>query len=238
MKKLLIAALLLSSCLGSPAFADQVVKPATGSNFNTCTTLVSTTDITCVQLKTAAGTLIDPATSGNQTTANGSLATIATNTTGAATAANQTTANTSLSTIATNTTGASTAANQATANTSLSTIATNTTGATNFLNDRTGTGLAGSATFTGTSQDVGVAAGASTRFGYFNAFFFTDQAGTAYVECSNDNATFYVCATGLLTVSAPLILQVPVMTRYHRSKVVNGSTAETLLWVNVAYTGG
>jgi hypothetical protein len=200
MKKLLIAALLLSSCLGSPAFADQVVKPATGSNFNTCTTLISTTDITCVQLKTAAGTTIDPATSGNQATANTSLSTIATNTTGVATAANQ-----------------------------VNSI---------FYNGATGSGsaLTGSATFTGVARDVGVASGSLHQFAYFNTFFLTDQAGTARIDCSNDNITWYTCATQPLVAASPMILTVPVMTRYHRAVVVNGATAETFLWVNSSYT--
>ena len=50
-----------------------------------------------------AGAIISPATAGNQTTGNSSLATIATNTTGAATAANQTTGNGKLDTIIANT---------------------------------------------------------------------------------------------------------------------------------------
>lgn len=52
------------------------------------------------------------ATSANQSTANGSLATIATNTTGVSTAANQATGNSSLASIASNTTGVALAANQ------------------------------------------------------------------------------------------------------------------------------
>lgn len=55
-------------------------------------TAASTPSVSCVNCATASA----------QTTGNGSLATIATNTTGAATAANQTTAISSLSTIATN----------------------------------------------------------------------------------------------------------------------------------------
>ncbi|MBP3955399.1 hypothetical protein J8F10_08910 [Gemmata sp. G18] len=50
-----------------------------------------------------SGNLISPATAGLQTTANSTLATIATNTTSLATAAAQTTGNTSLATVATNT---------------------------------------------------------------------------------------------------------------------------------------
>lgn len=108
-----------------------------------------------------------------------------------------------------------------------------------FWNGATGSGsaLAGSATFTGASRDVGVAAATLTNQAYFNAFFYADQAGTAYVDCSNDNSTWYVCATNALTASTPLILTVPVMTRYHRARLVNGSSAETYLWVNTSYTG-
>jgi len=65
------------------------------------------------------------ATSGNQTTANTKLDTIASNQATQATAANQTTANTKLDTIASNQATQATAANQATTNTKLDTIASN-----------------------------------------------------------------------------------------------------------------
>lgn len=78
----------------------------------------------------STGALISPATSGKQDTANTALtaiqASVANIPASPATAANQATANSSLATIATNTTGAATAANQSTANSSLSTVATNT----------------------------------------------------------------------------------------------------------------
>jgi hypothetical protein len=111
-----------------------------------------------------------------------------------------------------------------------------------FWNGATGAGsaLTGSATFTGASRDSGYAAATYHQFGYFNAFYLTDQAGTAFIDCSNDNfaTTNYVCATGSLTPGSPLILQVPVLTRYHRARVLNGATNETYLWVNSGYTGG
>lgn len=103
-----------------------------------------------------------------------------------------------------------------------------------FQNDTT-TALTGSATFTGTARDVGVAAGTVTPYAYFSAFFLADQTGTASIEASNDNSTWYTAATASIIASTPLILQVPVMTRYHRAKVVNGSTAQTLLKVNDNY---
>lgn len=75
------------------------------------------------KLKDAAGTIINPATSDLQTTGNGYLSTIATNSGTAATAANQSTSNGYLSTIATNSGTAATAAKQDTGNASLTRIA-------------------------------------------------------------------------------------------------------------------
>lgn len=127
------------------ASGDLIVSPLTASSVVTVQSIInalpagtnnlgSLTNITgTISLPTGAST------SANQTTANTSLATIATNTTGVATAANQTTGNTSLATIATNTTGVSTAANQATGNASLATIATNTTGVSTSANQTNGT---------------------------------------------------------------------------------------------------
>lgn len=197
MKKLLIAAVLLSASLAGPALADKAVKDASGTNFNMCTTTVSTTEVPCHQVKNAAGTTIDPATAQNQATANSSLSTIATN---------------SAPGIYWN--GA--------------------TGAASAL-----TGSAGATpTFTGAMRDSGVAAATFHPFAYFNAFFLTDQAATVYVDCSNDGATWYTCASNNLSAAVPIILQVPVMTRYHRARITTASTtAETYLWVNTSYSG-
>jgi hypothetical protein len=104
-----------------------------------------------------------------------------------------------------------------------------------FQNETT-TNLGISATFTGTARDAGVAANASYWATYFNAFFLANQAGTAYIEGSNDNTTWYTIATAAIAVSVPLTLQVPVMTRYHRVKVVNGAVAQTSFFVNSSYT--
>lgn len=127
---------------------------------------------------------------------------------------------------------------QETGNASLATIATG-ANASVFYNGATGSGsaLAGSATFTGATRDSGIAAGAQHGISYFNSFFLADQAGTARIDCSNDGSTWYTCATAAMTAGTPLILSVPVMTRYHRAVVVNGSSAETYLWVNSSYTG-
>ncbi len=106
-----------------------------------------------------------------------------------------------------------------------------------FQNETT-TSLGASATFTGTSRDAGVAAGASYWGSYFSGFFLANQVGTAYIEGSNDNATWYIIATAPIAVSTPLILQVPVMTRYHRVRVVNGAAAQTSFFVNSSYGEG
>jgi hypothetical protein len=108
-----------------------------------------------------------------------------------------------------------------------------------FWNGATGAGsaLTGSATFTGASRDSGYAAATYHQFGYFNAFYLTDQAGTARIDCSNDNSVWYTCATSAIVAATPLILQVPVMTRYERAVVVNGTSAETYLYVNTSFTG-
>lgn len=100
-----------------------------------------------------------------------------------------------------------------------------------FYNDTT-TPLAAAATFTGTARDAGAAAGTSVAYAKFNAFFLADQAGTAYIEGSNDNATWFTVATSALSANTPLALSTPVMTRYHRVKLVNGATLQGSVTVN------
>jgi hypothetical protein len=107
---------------------------------------------------------------------------------------------------------------------------------TTFFNDNT-TVQAAANTFTGTARDVGVAAGTATPTTYFNGFFFADQIGTASIEVSNDNTTWRTAASASLAISTPLILTVPVMTRYHRVKLVNGATIQTATMVNSSFSG-
>jgi hypothetical protein len=104
------------------------------------------------------------------------------------------------------------------------------------FNDTTSV-LSSAATFTGTARDIGSAVG-SSNYGYafFNAYFFADQLGTAFIECSNDNSTWRVIATSAIAVSTPVILSVPVMTRYHRVRLLNGATLQGLVMVNSSYS--
>lgn len=204
---------------------------------------LSTEDLAALNAVTAALTPLATAAgqaSGNTTLADllagqadlasdAGLAAIATLLTGitsalapAATAANQNTGNGALANILAALGPVATAANQKPAM---------------FWNGATGpaSALAAGAVFTGAARDVGVAAGAAHSLGYFNAFFLADQSSTAAIEASNDGVTWYALATAPLAAGSPLILNVPVMTRYHRAKVTNGSVAQGLLWVNSAY---
>lgn len=99
------------------------------------------------------------------------------------------------------------------------------------------TAQAASATLTGTSRDVGVAAAAVHRYSSFNAFSFSDQAGVLRIECSNDNVTWRrMTADVAAAANTPVILSVPVMTRYHRVVYVNGATAQTAFILNTSLT--
>lgn len=99
------------------------------------------------------------------------------------------------------------------------------------------TPLASSGTYTGAARDTGADSGLPGRYSTFNAYILADQTGVARIECSNNGTTWGRMTTDqALAVNAPLVLTVPVMSRYHRVVVVNGSTAQTSLRVNSAYT--
>jgi hypothetical protein len=68
MKKIAIIVALVAAAtsLCEPAFADIVVKNGVGANVSTCSTTVGVTEVPCHQVKNAAGTTINPATSEKQ----------------------------------------------------------------------------------------------------------------------------------------------------------------------------
>lgn len=105
-----------------------------------------------------------------------------------------------------------------------------------FWNESTAS-LAGSATFTGTTRDIGATSGSNGYYVSFNAFARADQAGTIRIEGSNNKTTWYaVTGDTAMAANTPVILSVPVMTRYHRVVVVNGATAQTSFFCNSSYT--
>ena len=130
--------------------------------------------------------------------------------------------------------GASTAAKQDTGNASLAAIAANQKQAIFYTG--TTAALAASATYTGTARDAGVAPGAAHGLAYFSAYFYADQAGVASIEVSADGNTWYQATSATLVAATPLYLQVPVLWRYHRTKLTNGATAQTAVAVNSGYT--
>lgn len=105
-----------------------------------------------------------------------------------------------------------------------------------FYNDSV-TAQAANATVTGAARDVAIAAGAVHRYSKFSASAFADQAGTLRIECSNDNATWRrITADTAVAANTPVILSVPVMTRYHRAVYVNGATLQGAFMLNTSYT--
>lgn len=105
----------------------------------------------------------------------------------------------------------------------------------NIFYNETTTALSAGAYFQGPARDVGVAAGTGFAAGYFNTFFYSDQAGTAYLEGSANGSTWFPISSASLTAATPLAMYTPVMTRYHRARLQNLSTAQTTLVINTSY---
>lgn len=125
-------------------------------------------------------------------------------------------------------TGATTAANQATEITALQAIQQRAA----VFPEQSGASVAASATVNGTSRD----AGASPLYSKFNVVAFSNQAGTIYLQGSNDNfATLVGVANSAVTANAQVIMTVPTLFRYNRYVFINGSTAATVS-INTSYT--
>ena len=105
-----------------------------------------------------------------------------------------------------------------------------------FYNEST-SAQAANATLTGTSRDTGAAAGSVHRYSAFNAMVLANQAGTIRLECSNDNSTWRRTSPNTpVAANTPVILSVPIMTRYYRAVFVNGATANTIFMLNTSFT--
>ncbi len=105
---------------------------------------------------------------------------------------------------------------------------------TTFYND-TVTALAAAGTFTGTSRDLGVSPQTGKRL--FVATAFADQAGTLYVDMSNDNTTWRQARKIAIVAGDSAELQVAVVTRYYRARFVNGATAQGGFMLNSGVLG-
>lgn len=106
-----------------------------------------------------------------------------------------------------------------------------------FYNETT-TAQAANAVLTGTARDTGIASAALTlRYAKFNAFAFADQAGTMQIQVSNDNTTWRAATAAIaVAINTPIILTVPVMTRYYRAVYTNGAILQTAFMLNTSYT--
>lgn len=105
-----------------------------------------------------------------------------------------------------------------------------------YYNEST-TAQAASATVTGTSRDTAIAASSVQPYAKFNAFAFADQAGTMRIEVSNDNTTWRRATVDTaVAANTPVVLTVPVLTRYHRVVYVNGATLQGAFMLNSGYT--
>ena len=106
------------------------------------------------------------------------------------------------------------------------------TGMTPTLNTETSTNLGAGATYTGASRDGGSTA-VNQRFA---ARFYADQSGTCRVDMSTDGTTWRRATADLaLTATAPVEVNIPAVTRYHRCILVNGGVAQGAVLVASAY---
>lgn len=121
----------------------------------------------------------------------------------------------------------------------LNTVSATASNSDNIFYNESSTAQAANATLTGTTRDVGIAAGSGHRYAYFRAFALADQAGTVRIECSNDNSTWRAMTANVaVAANTPTFVTVPVLTRYHRVVYVNGATLQTIFMLNSGYSTG
>ena len=97
--------------------------------------------------------------------------------------------------------------------------------------------LASNATYTGAVRDLGAAVTVGISISYFNALFYADQIGTAFIDVSDDGTTWTPAVTGTAVVaSTPLTLTAPILGRYYRQRFVNGATAQGAFRASCAFS--
>lgn len=101
------------------------------------------------------------------------------------------------------------------------------------------TAQAANATVTGSAREIGAATAVNHRYTAYNAFAVSDQAGTLRIEGSIDGTTWRrMTLDTAVAANTPVILSIPVMTRYHRVVYVNGTTAQGSFMLTSSYTAG
>jgi hypothetical protein len=120
---------------------------------------------------------------------------------------------------------------------SMPTVAANVTAQNNVFYNDSVTNLGISGALTGTTRDIGIAASAVHRYSKFNAMALADQPGTMRIEISNDNVTWRRATVDTaVAANTPVLLSIPIMTRYHRAVYTNGATAQTVFMLNTSFT--
>jgi hypothetical protein len=105
-------------------------------------------------------------------------------------------------------------------------------GRTAWAIETSGGSLAASATFSGSSRNVGASPAPYTKF---NVSCLSAQAGTCKIQGANDGTNFLDVSSAAVSAGTATALSVPVVFQYYRAALVNGATATTL-YVNSSYT--
>lgn len=119
----------------------------------------------------------------------------------------------------------------------------NTSGTAAFVRGRESIGftettavLAGAGTYVAGTRDSNIV---GLGYCFFVAEFFADQAGTCYVEKSNDAGTFYPCngtAGTALTAGQTITIKAPLVARYYRVRYLNGATLQGVFDIQSNFT--
>lgn len=94
------------------------------------------------------------------------------------------------------------------------------------------TPLAANATLTGATHDTTV----FPIFTQFGCSVNADQSGTLFNEDSINGTTWFTASTAAVVAGTRLDLNVPIRARYHRCRLLNGSTLEGSLRVVSSFT--
>jgi hypothetical protein len=103
-----------------------------------------------------------------------------------------------------------------------------------YYND-TVTPLIAAGTYTGTVRDFGVVATSNRKT--FVANGFSDQAGTLFIDMSNDNVTWRQAKKIACLAGDSVELSALICTRYYRVRWVNGATVQAALMLNSGVQG-
>jgi len=114
--------------------------------------------------------------------------------------------------------------------TSVSATTTLSSAAPTIYSDTT-TNLGAGATYTGTSRD----AASTNTMRHFTAHFYSDKAGTSYIQNSIDATNWVIVAKATLTALEPVTMSVDVMARYHRVLHINGVDAQGSFAIRSSY---